>query len=115
MARKATIDKVPAFGVALGSGEVSGEHVDVVTDALAHVDGETAAELARRAMGLSTSRSGAHLRSSLGISGVSVSSSTTSRAPIGSSANAVTGGSGRGSIPSRACTSSGVSSTRCRG
>ena len=52
MARKSTIDKVPAFGEALASGEVSGEHVDVVTDALAHVDGEMAAELARRANGL---------------------------------------------------------------
>ncbi len=52
MARKATIERVPAFGLALASGEVSGEHIDVVTDALAHVDGEVAAELARVANGL---------------------------------------------------------------
>ena len=75
-------------------------------------DGRRARSRART--GSSTSRSGAHPRSSHGISGVSVSSSTTSRAPIGSSANAVTAGSGRGSIPSRACTSSGVSSIRSR-
>ena len=115
MARKVTIDKVPAFGAALASGEVSGEHVDVVTEALGtrrRRDGGRARSALR--MGWSTSRSGAHPRSSHAISGVSVSSSTTSRAPSGSSANAVTAGSARGSIPSPACTSSGVSSIRFR-
>ncbi len=49
LSRKGTTDKVPALGEALANGEVSGEHVDAVTEVLATVDGVAAAEMARRA------------------------------------------------------------------
>jgi hypothetical protein len=49
MSRKETVEKVPQLGDALANGDVGGEHVDAVTDALAGVEGTAALELARRA------------------------------------------------------------------
>lgn len=49
MSRKETVEKVPALGDALANGDIGGEHIDAVTDALAGVEGAVALELARRA------------------------------------------------------------------